>query len=174
MGQLVCFWEVGYAVDITHRHGNAKPPAGSFYLTQGVRPAGRYLDYSARRKIADGERMHAAQELFMEYGSLSFAYRLLVGFPRFFARLSNSLEDATVNIRLKAKECGVDGNGQAEESFDSRRLVVTERSLGFHNGQPAAERYADVHGDKHCRVRSGILAGPIYERCDGVDHFGRR
>ena len=64
--------------------------------------------------------------------------------------------------------------GQAKKGLDSRRLVVTERSLRFHNGQPSTERYADVHGNKRYRVRSGIVAGPIYERCDGVDHFGRR
>ena len=96
-------------------------------------------------------------------------------------RLQNGVRTSMVgkgrwldNTHVVAKECGVDGNGQAEESLDSRRLVVTERSLGFHGGQPAGQGYADVHGNKRYRVCSGIVAGAIYERCDGVDHFGRR
>ena len=121
---------------------------------------------ATRRKIPHGERMHPAQEFLVEYGGFSFAYRLLVGFPRFLPRLGDSLEDPTVDLRLKAKECGMDGDGQAEEGLDSRRLVVTERPFCFHDGQPAGQGYADVHGDKRYRVRSGVLAGLVYERCD--------
>ena len=118
--------------------------------------------------------MHPAQEFFVEYGGFSFAYRLLVGFPRFFPRLGDTLEDPTVDLRRQAKEGGMDRDGQAEERLDSGRLVVTERPFCFHDGQPAGQRNADVHGDKRYRVRSGILAGLVYERCDGIDHSWRR
>ena len=96
------------------------------YLTQGVRPAGRYLDYSARRKIADGERMHAAQELFMEYGSLSFAYRLLVGFPRFISRAwATPLRMRPSIFALRPKNAAWTGTGRL------RRASIVDASRRY-------------------------------------------
>ena len=112
MGQLVRFGKGGYAVDITHRHGNAKPPAGSASTTQGVRPAGRHFDHGPRRKIPHGERMYAAQKFFMEYSGFSFAYRLLVGFRASSCAWATPLRIRPSIFALRPKNAAWTGTGR--------------------------------------------------------------
>ena len=67
-----------------------------------------------RPNIAQGCRAVCRSFKIALYGAVSMpACRILVRFPRFFSRLGNSLEDSTIDLRRQAKECSMDGDGQA-------------------------------------------------------------
>lgn len=170
MGQLVRFRERGQAVHVAHRHGNAKPSAGSPRAAQGIRPAGRHLDDAARRQIPDGQRMYAAQEFFMQYGGFALSYGILVGMPRLVAGLGYASEEPVVYLRRQAEKRSMDRDGQAEQGLDRLRLVVAERSCRFRDRQSAGQGDVDVHGNERCGTRSGVFAGAGDKRGNGVNH----